>query len=561
MDSSFSAETRRSNIAKMAAGQLDLVVIGSGVTGAGVARDAAMRGIRTGIIDKGDFASGTSGKSSRLIHGGLRYLEMGHLGLVFEASRERRTLLRIAPHLVWPRSFIFPIHSGSRIPRWKLLAGLWLYDILALFRNVRRHEALSKQELIRAEPNLRQKGLKGGARYYDAQCDDSRLTLANVRSAHSHGALAANYVEMSEFDIADGAIQGIRVTDLVTGEKHVIRARVVVNATGPWSDNIRKELDGKPLLRPTKGAHVAVPRNRLGNNEAVTMTSPIDGRVMFIIPWGELSYIGTTDTDDDIDPGATCSSAEDVVYLLRSANAMFPNARLQVDDVVSSWAGLRPLLRPMDPRDPSSVSREHKIVEDPLGMISIVGGKLTTYREMAAQVVNRVARKLRSADGTKRPARSGSNREPLPGGESKDTEVLVREVTREGYPIGIAQSLVRRFGTESAAVLRLARSNRELAKPIAQGHPSLRAELIFACRREMALTLSDLLVRRTHVFYESPDHGLEQISEIASLVAVELGWSVEEERLQVRHYTNLVHDCLAFKEEFSARQRSELGAG
>lgn len=533
----------------MAREQLELVVIGAGITGAGIARDAAMRGIRTAVIDKADFGSGTSGKSSRLIHGGLRYLEMGDLHLVFEASRERRALLNIAPHLVWPRSFIFPVHAGARVPRWKLTAGLWLYDILSLFRNVKRHETLSKRELLRAEPNIRQSDLKGGARYYDAQCDDSRLVLANVRSAHRYGALAANYVAMSEFDIADGVIQGIRVTDQSSREQYVIRARVVVNATGPWSDRLRAGIRGEPTLRPTKGAHVLVPRERLGNREAITMTSPIDGRVMFILPWGELSYIGTTDTDADTDPAEACASPGDVVYLLRSANAMFPNARLQPEDVISSWAGLRPLLRPDDPKDPSSVSREHRVIDDPMGLISIVGGKLTTYRKMASEVVDRVARRLTRLDGKKRPKKARTSTEPLPGGESGDLGVMIRDLKRNGYSASVAQNLVRRYGTESAAVTRLAQSHPELSQPIVRGHPSLRAELIFACQREMALSLPDLLVRRTHIFYEAKGHGIEQAEQVASLVADELFWDEDEKGRQVSSYIADVQRCFAFKRQ------------
>jgi glycerol-3-phosphate dehydrogenase len=211
----------------MATGPIDLLVIGAGITGAGIARDAAMRGIRTAVIDKGDFASGTSSHSSRLVHGGLRYLEHRHFGLVFEASRERHVLLKIAPHLVWPQSFLFPIHEGARVSRLKLAAGLWLYDVLAIFRNVRRHRVLTRKAMKRAEPRLKDRGLKGGARYYDAQCDDARLTLATVRSAHRHGALAANYLEVEQLDIADGRVRGAVVTDLVTGRECTLHAQIV----------------------------------------------------------------------------------------------------------------------------------------------------------------------------------------------------------------------------------------------------------------------------------------------------------------------------------------------
>lgn len=374
----------------MASQPIDILVIGAGITGAGIARDAAMRGLRTALIDQGDFASGTSSKSSRLVHGGLRYLEMGDLRLVFEASAERKTLLRIAPHLVRPRSFIFPVFRESRVPKWKLAIGLWAYDILSLFRNVQRHVMLSKREVEEAEPALKREGLVGGARYFDAQCDDARLTLANVLSAHQHGALIANYAKAVGFVEIAGKIAGARIRDESEGSEHEVRAKVVINATGPWSDETRK--DGTTTLRPTKGTHILVDRKRLGNNEAITLTSAVDGRVMFVIPWGKLTYIGTTDTDDTSDPSAVQADSADVDYLLKSANEAFPDARLEPDDVISAWAGFRPLLKPDDPLDPSSVSREHRIIRGDNGLISIVGGKLTTYRKMAAEVVDLAAR-------------------------------------------------------------------------------------------------------------------------------------------------------------------------
>jgi len=399
----------------MSAAPLDVLIIGGGITGAGVARDAAMRRLRAALVDAGDFASGTSGHSSRLIHGGLRYLELGDWRLVFEASRERRILLSIAPHLVRPRSFLFPIYRGARVPLWKLKAGLWLYDALAMFRNVRRHQALSKKELLRDEPGLRDTGLVGGARYYDAQCDDARLTLANARDAHRRGALVANYVRVDHLDVVDGRVRGAKLVDVETGQVSQVTVNTVVNATGPWSDGLRAAHGGAPLLRATKGTHVVVPRGRLGNTEAITLTSAVDGRVMFVIPWGNLTYIGTTDTDTQETPDNIRPTAEDVVYLLRSANAIFPRARLGPRDIVSAWSGLRPLLTSGDPRHPSNVSREHKIVRGPPGLLSVVGGKLTTYRSMAAEVVDAVVQELRGLDGRAVPQTARTDRDPLPG--------------------------------------------------------------------------------------------------------------------------------------------------
>lgn len=533
----------------MAAEPVDLLVIGSGITGAGVARDAAMRGIHTAIIDKGDFGGGTSSRSSRLVHGGLRYLEVGDWRLVFESSRERRVLLKIAPHLVRPRSFIFPIHRGGRISKIKLAAGLTLYDVMALLRNVRRHRMLGKQKTLKAEPNLRRSGLRGSGRYYDAQCDDARLTLATVRSAHAHGALAANYVSMDELERADGRIRGARVTDRITGESYTIHARVVVNATGPWSDRLRAKEGEAPTLRPTRGVHVAVPRHRLGNHGAVTVISPLDGRVMFVIPWGELSYVGTTDTDDETDPDEARANADDVVYLLRSANALFPDARLQSDDVVSTWAGIRPLLKPENPMDPSSVSREHKVLEGRSGMISVVGGKLTTFRVMARQVVDLVASRLHELDGRSVAPRARTDKEALPGGEVTDTEVLVKEIVAEGYAQVVARHLVEAYGTEAAAVLRLAQSDPDLNRPVVPDHPVLRAELVHAARREMAMTLCDLMMRRTHLYFEVMGHALPEVPVVVDLAAQELGWDGGRKATELAQYLQQIQHSMAFRDD------------
>lgn len=534
----------------MAERPLDVLVVGGGITGAGVARDAAMRGFRTALVERADFAAGTSGRSSRLIHGGLRYLEHGALRLVFEASRERRILLRIAPHLVWPQPFLLPVFAGGRVPAWKLAAGFALYDGLALLRNVKTHRWLSKRALLRIEPGLRPRGLQGGVRYYDAQCDDARLTLANVRAAHQAGGLVANYVTVESFDVADGRVRGVRALDVTTGARFGIRAQVVINATGPWSDGLRR--DARALLRPTKGAHVAVLRSRIGNRSAVILLSPVDGRVMFVLPWGDLAYIGTTDTDYSGDPDDARVDAADVVYLLRSANAVFPDARLQPSDVVSAWAGVRPLLRPPDERSAAAISREHRVVEDP-GLLSVLGGKLTTYRVMAADAVDRAAALLHALDGRPVPPRAPTDREPLPGGETGNLAVLVAEMENEGLPRATAEYVVRLHGTEAPAVARLARSNPALAQPVVPGYPALRAQLVHATRRELALTLTDLLMRRTRIFFDVPGHAVAEAPALAELIGVELDWSAARKASELAAYVAEVHRHNAFRADLAGR--------
>jgi len=520
---------------------VDVLIIGGGITGAGIARDAALRGFRTALVDKADFGAGTSSHSSRLIHGGIRYLEQRAFHLVFEASRERRVLLTIAPHLVRPLAFLFPVYRGGRLPAWKLRAGMWLYDVLSVFRNVRWHRWLRAKKVRRVEPGLRDRGLIGAALYYDAQTDDARLVIATVRSAVRAGALAANYVETRALLKPDGRVRGATVRDVMTGETASIRANVVVNATGPWSDHLRQldEPHAAPILRLTKGAHVTVPRRRLGNEHAVTLLSQIDGRVMFALPWGDLSYVGTTDTDADASPDALRVTAADVTYLLRSANAAFPDAHLTSNDIVSAWVGLRPLLRE-DHAHPSQVSREHRLLESPHGLISIAGGKLTTYRVMARDVVDRVAARLHELDGRPLPPRAQTHRQPLPGGEAAELEVLVEAARARGASETTARHLVAYYGSEAAAVLNLVDRDRPLGEPIVAGRPEIWAEVTYGVEREMAVRLQDILIRRLHLFYEAPDQAQSVVPRVAARMKQLLGWDQTREAEELRDYFQIV---------------------
>src|SRR5438034_364057 len=438
----------------MAAEPVDVLVIGGGVTGAGIARDAALRGFRTAVVDKGDLGGGTSSLSSRLIHGGIRYLEQGEFRLVFEASRERRVLLGIAPHLVHPLPFLFPVYRGARVPAWKLRAGMWVYDLLAAFHNVRAHRWLGRKATQRLEPGLRDKELKGAALYYDAQTDDARLVIANMRSAAQAGALVASYAEVTA------------------------------------------------LIKP-------------------------DGRV----------------------GGAP---ADDVVYLRRSANAFFPHARLSPADVIASWVGLRPLLRP--PRDvtPSAASREHRVVASASGLLTIAGGKLTTYRVMARDLVDRVAARLRELDGRPRAPRVPTDRLPLPGGETADLEGLVKAAMERGASERTARHLVEAYGSEAAAVLNLVDRDRALGRPIVAGRAALLAEVAHAVEREMAVRLSDVLVRRLHLFYATRDQAVPAASAVADWLAEPLGWDAQRRAEEVAAYLELVERSRAFAKEAAA---------
>jgi glycerol-3-phosphate dehydrogenase len=501
-----------------------------------------MRGLRTILVEQSDLGSGTSSRSSRLIHGGLRYLEQGEFGMVLEANRERRTLQRIAPHLVWPLQFVFPVHRGDRISRWRLAAGMMLYDVLALFRNVRPHRMLGKRGVLEAEPMLRDRGLLGGARYYDAQCDDARLVVATARSAIHHGALVANYMAVRGLERTAGRVVGAQLEDRLTGEQGVIRASVVVNTTGPWADRVRRLEDAgaAPLLQPTKGIHVVVDRSRLDHREAIAFTSPIDGRVMFVLPWGDLSYIGTTDTDSAEPPDELSVSAADMVYLLRSANARFPSARLSLDDVRAAWAGLRPLLKDGDQRAASSRSREHAIVQGSGGMLTVVGGKLTTYRSMAAEVVNQAMRELRHRDGRRRYGEARTDEDPLPGGEAADLSQFRERGLELGMEAASVDHLLRHYGTEAAGIFNLGGADRRLFRRLLEPHPAIEAEVVHAVRRELAQTVEDVLVRRFHLYYEHPQQGAPAAHRVAELMGEELGWDVARIQEEAERYRAFV---------------------
>ncbi|MEP6689535.1 MAG: glycerol-3-phosphate dehydrogenase/oxidase [Gemmatimonadaceae bacterium] len=531
------AEARASALDELATTTFDVLVVGGGITGAGIARDAAMRGLSVALVDRSDFASGTSSRSSRLIHGGVRYLEHGHFHLVFEASRERRTLLRIAPHLVRSLPFMWPVYRGARLSRWKLGIGLFVYDALALFRNIRNHQRLDARTIERLEPGLRTADLQGGARYYDAATDDIRLTIANVRAAAEAGAVALNHVEISALSVDDPAIAGVTAEDRLGGRTIPVRARVVVNATGPWSDRVRglAASTGAAGVRGSKGVHVSVPRDRIGNLGAITLISPIDGRVMFVLPAGPNTIIGTTDTEYAGDPQEVRATMADVAYLLRSANAFFPSAHLTMDDVVSAWAGVRPLAAPagrVSLRDPDSASREHSLDWTAPGLLTITGGKLTTYRAMAAEVVQAVARHLRDAPRR----RAATDHEPLPGGIMRS---FADEIDSARATIGdqtLADHLVHAYGGEWYEVWSHAEADSGMAERLAHPLPYIAAELRFAVDRALAMTLSDVMMRRLHIAFESRDHGRSAAPAIAARLAPMLEWDDAETARQLAAY-------------------------
>ena len=524
--------TRADRLTRLRDEQFDVLIIGGGITGAGIARDAAMRGLRTGLVEQDDFASGTSSRSSRLVHGGVRYLEHGHLHLVFESSRERRTLLRIAPHLVRPLRFTWPVYRGARVPLWKLGAGLFMYDALAAFRNVKGHRLLSPKEVTGDEPAVKRENLVGGASYYDASTDDARLTLANAMAAEELGGVVVNHARVVRM-IREGArTVGAIVEDAAEGEIPV-RAAVVVNAAGPWTDMLRA-MDGdtqKNAVRATKGVHIAVPRERLATHAALTLLSPIDGRVVFALPSTATTIVGTTDTPTDERPESVCASGEDIDYLLSAANFFFPAARLTPTDVVAAWAGIRPLVASGFTRDPASASREHRIDRSPSGMISVSGGKLTTYRSMAAEVVDHVERSM----GRPR-TRSKTHTAPLPGGDIPSFDQALRAAELEVGDAAVARRLVQAYGSRWRQVAALTTAEPALARRIVRELPYVLAEVVYAVEREMAMTLADVLVRRLHVAFDVADHGRAAARVATAVLAGRLEWNNARARTEIERY-------------------------
>ncbi len=542
----FSPAARNANLERLAHDEFDILVVGGGVTGTGIARDAALRGFKTALVEKNDYASGTSSKSSRLVHGGLRYLEQFEFALVFEASQERRVLRRIAPHMVSALPFIMPVYAGSVRPYWQIRIGMWLYDFLALFRNVKLHRALDARQLLAMEPMVSPEGLQGGPRFYDCSVDDARLTLTNVLSAARAGAVAVNHARVTGLLKANGKVCGVQIRDEITGKEAEVRSKVVAGAAGPWGDALLKMDDRSTPdnLRPTKGVHLMVNRDRIGNCNALSYMVERDGRLMFLIPWGKFSIIGTTDTDYRGRPEDLTVEAPDVEYTLDAFNHAFPTVKLTESDIVSAYVGLRPLVAENAATE-SKVSREHRIFLPPSGLITIAGGKLTTYRVMAKQVVDIAEKRLASDFGIR--ARQGcvTDRLALEGGSGGGLHAQVAQ--QVGAATGLlnlgedeATCLLTTYGTGYTRLIDLIKGDPALGKRICPTLPYLWAELPHAVNKEMALSLCDFMIRRTHIICEDPSQGMDQAPEVAEKMSALLGWSAEEKQRQLADYAHEV---------------------
>lgn len=501
-------------------GIFDVCVIGGGITGAAIARDAALRGLKVILIEKGDFAQGTSSRSSKLVHGGIRYLENFEFGLVAESTRERARLWKLAPELVKPLGFIFPAYNFSRLPLWKLDIGVWLYDLLSLFRSPGLHKLFFKKKTLDIEPALRSEGLKGSVFYWDAATDDGLLTLANIIDAEAAGAKCLSYTKVDSiqwsWDCSENpnAFHLVRIhltidTDIkppsLSGlPDQEIRARTVVCATGPWTDEtlgiLKKHDSDLQKMAPTRGSHIVVSSKKLPLNNAIVLTHPQDGRVLFGIPWGGATVIGTTDIFDRESPDETRISPDEIRYLLNAAEAFFPNNPLKGTDILSAWSGLRPLLAPAGEASASQISREHLIEWHKPGLLVIAGGKLTTHREMAEQAVDRILGETQNWEvalfaGT-RPCQTHTRPLPKILGPLPHIPVCVEDLTPEA--------------------------------------------LKHLCKNLHIITLTDLMVRRTEIFYKDEQNGLAKISFKADVICEQMSWTKAQWDKELKDYQNYV---------------------
>jgi glycerol-3-phosphate dehydrogenase len=543
--SALSPEARTRALGTLATGdadELDVLVVGGGVVGTGVALDAITRGLSTGLLEQRDLASGTSSRSSKLIHGGLRYLEMLDFRLVREALQERGLLLnRLAPHLVRPVPFLYPLtHRGWERPY--VGSGMLLYDAMARFgpaeAGLPRHRHLTRKTVARIAPDFAPESIAGAIRYYDCQVDDARLVVTLARTAAAHGAQVATRVKVTGFLREGERVVGVRALDLENDRELEVRARVVVNAAGVWTDEIQEMVGGRGALhvQASKGIHLVVPRDRIRSETGFIVRT--ETSVLFVIPWGRHWIIGTTDTPWDLDKAHPAASRADIDYILDHVNAILREP-LDHEDVAGVYAGLRPLLSG-ESEPTSRISREHTVVTPVPGLVMIAGGKLTTYRVMARDAVDAAAHSLTTTGTSVRD--SITHRVPLLGADGFETRTnqRVQLARRAGLHVARVDHLLGRYGDLVDDLLALVEQRPELAEPLEGADDYLAAEVVYAVTHEGARHLDDVLTRRTRISIETFDRGVRSAPAAARLMGAELGW--DEARLadEVDHYLRRV---------------------
>ncbi len=500
----------------------DVVIVGGGINGAGIARDAALRGLSTLLLEAADFGSGTSSWSSRLIHGGLRYLEYGELPLVYESLHERRNLLRIAPHLVRPLRLLIPLFRGGGRPPWLVRLGMVAYDLLSLGKSLPRHRMLSVADVVELAPGIATDGLKGGASYFDAQATFvERLVIENVLSAAAAGATVKNYCRALSLESRAGSLPVLRYRDESADTQASVEARCIVNAAGPWVDRVLEKADrAMPrLIGGTKGSHIIVDEFDGAPRVACYVEAAADDRPVFIIPWNGQFLIGTTDIRYDGDPAEARAEPAEVTYLLDTVNAVFPSAGLRPNDVNFAYSGVRPL--PHVEKGPeSAITRRHIVHRhEGNGLLSIVGGKLTTFRSLAEQVVDRIERDL-----GRRPTRCDTGHLPLPGGGEARVAGALGDLAPK-----VRERLAQLYGGRCSRLAELCEGQPALAAVIDERHGIIAAEVVMALRDEFARTLTDIMHRRIMVGL-SADLGASAAGAVLAAAAAETGWDDAAQR-------------------------------
>lgn len=500
----FSNLERKSVVEKLQADEFDIAVVGGGITGAGIALDAASRGLKVALVEKGDFASGTSSKSTKLIHGGLRYLKQFDFWLVKEVGSERAIVHKLAPHLVLPEKMLLPLIEGGSYGKWLTSIGLKVYDILAQVGGDDKRQMLEKKEALALEPLLPKKILKGAGYYAEYRTDDARLTIENIKTSLAYGAQALNYAQVTDFLYYDGhKVSGIKVKDQITDNEFEVRAKYVISAAGPWVDELRTVNHSKKgkRLHLTKGVHLVFPHEKLPVRQSVYFDVP-DGRMIFAIPRGKVTYVGTTDTNYDLDKDHVTTDIADAIYLISAVNNMFPKIELELEDIESSWAGLRPLIHE-EGKSASELSRKDEIFTSDTGLISMAGGKLTGYRKMAERVVNRIAKKMKE-DYELDVEESKTAELPLCGSDfkkfkhvNKYIEEVFHRIEADKFSEYDAWFLVTNYGKQTDIIL-------DKYESMKDGEPQIRmamAELQFCIEYEMVINPMDFFIRRTGRLY------------------------------------------------------------
>jgi len=500
----FSNVDRKKTIDTLSKTEYDLVVIGGGITGGGIALDAASRGLNVALVEKGDFASGTSSKSTKLIHGGLRYLKQFDFWLVKEVGSERAIVHKLAPHLVLPEKMLLPLIENGSYGKWLTSIGLKVYDILAQVEGDDKRKMLEKKEALKLEPLLPKKILKGAGYYAEYRTDDARLTIENIKTSLQFGAQAVNYAAVKDFIYEDGKVAGVQVKDVLSNETFGIKSKYVISAAGPWVDELRSVNNSKKgkQLHLTKGVHLVFPKEKLPIKQSVYFDVP-DGRMMFAIPRGNVTYVGTTDTNFNNDKDHVTTDLADAIYLISAVNNMFPSIELEMEDIISSWAGLRPLIHE-EGKSASELSRKDEIFTSDSGLISIAGGKLTGYRKMAERVVDGIVKKMEDEHDAKL-KECYTEEIPLSGNDGfkkfKHVTKYIAEVYERMKPDGFlehdAWSLVTRYGKQTETILKTYKGLKDADKYVRMA----KAELRFGIDYEMVQNPMDFFIRRTGRLY------------------------------------------------------------